>query len=26
MGSLMNLMSSDDEDCITERNITIVLE
>ena len=26
MGSLMNLMSSDDEDCIIERNITIVLE
>jgi hypothetical protein len=26
MGSLINLMSSDDEDCITERNITIVLE
>ena len=26
MGSLMNLMSSDDEECITERNITIVLE
>ena len=26
LGSLMNLMSSDDEDCITERNITIVLE
>ena len=26
MGSLMNLMSTDDEDCITERNITIVLE
>ena len=26
LGSLMNLMSSDEEDCITERNITIVLE
>ena len=26
LGSLMNLMSSDDDDCITERNITIVLE
>lgn len=26
MGSLMNFMSSDQEDCVTERNITIVLE
>ena len=26
MGSLMNFMSSNEEDCITERNITIVLE
>ena len=26
LGSLMNLMSSDEEDCNTERNITIVLE
>ena len=26
LGSLLNLMSSDEEDCITERNITIVLE
>lgn len=26
MGSLMNFMSSDEEDCVTERKITIVLE